>query len=75
MSCVYTSDASRPPDKGEEGGSRKKTFFRPLGPQFGVKTRGGGGPPGPLSWIRHCIQGSLTLTDSFQSRYSFDHVS
>ena len=25
----------------------KKKFFRPFGPQFGLKIRGGHGPPGP----------------------------
>ena len=29
-----------------EGQSQKS--FRPLRPQFGLKIRGGGGPPGPL---------------------------
>ena len=29
MSCVYTSGASRPPDKGEEGGSQKQIFLAP----------------------------------------------
>ena len=29
-------------------------FFRPIGPQFGLKIKwgGGGAPPGPLPWIR-----------------------
>ena len=43
-------------------GRSKKIFFRPFGPQFGPKIRGGG-PPGPLLWICHwsvktfgCIQ-------------------
>ena len=30
-----------------------KKKFRPFGPPFGLKIRGGVGPPGPLSWIRH----------------------
>ena len=29
----------------------KKIFFRPYGPQFGLKIRGGVGPPGLLPWI------------------------
>ena len=44
------TQSSIPLDKG--GGvvqSPKKFFF---GPQFGLKIRGGG-PPGPLPWIRH----------------------
>ena len=32
---------------------QKKNFFWPLGPKFGLKISGGGGPPGPLPWIRH----------------------
>ena len=44
--------SSRPWDKGE--GRFKFFFFRPFGPQFGLKIRGGTGPPGPLPWIRHC---------------------
>ena len=34
-----------------------KNFFWPSGPQFGLKIRGRGGgglPPWPLPWIRHC---------------------
>ena len=31
----------------------KANFFRPFGPQFGLKIRGEGGSPGPLPWIRH----------------------
>ena len=36
--------------------SLKKIFFRPFGPQFGIKMRvgAGGGVPGSLPWIRHC---------------------
>ena len=29
----------------------KNIFFRPFGPKFGLKVRGGK-PPGPLPWIR-----------------------
>ena len=39
--------SSRPLDKGKwrEGGWSPKFFFRPFGPQFGLKiTEGGGGP-------------------------------
>ena len=73
MSCVHTSGVSRPPDKEEEGGGLKKHFSAPRASVWSKNK--GGGPPGPLPWIRQCIQGSLTLTDSFQSRYTFDHVS
>ena len=45
--------SSRPLDKGEMGPVSKK-FFRPFGPQFGLKIRGGPGPPGTVPWIRHC---------------------
>ena len=35
--------------KGEKGGpGQRKFFFRPFGPQFGLKMGGG------LPWIRHC---------------------
>ena len=35
---------------GGEGGGLQKNGFRPLGPQFGLKIRGGGGPdPSPVS--------------------------
>ena len=27
---------------------------RHFGPQFGLKIRQGGRPPGPLPWFRHC---------------------
>ena len=36
------------------GGSLKKNFARPFGPQFGPKIRGRPKSPGPLPWIRHC---------------------
>ena len=57
---------------GEGRGWSQKNCFQSLGPQFDLKIRGGGPP---LPSICHCIQGSLTLADSFQSRYTFDHVS
>ena len=51
-----TSGGSRPSDKEEGlviqtlswggGGSLKKTFFWPFGPQFGLKIRGGRPSPG-----------------------------
>ena len=34
----------------------KNNFFRVFGPQFGLKIRGGAGPPGPLPGIRHCVR-------------------
>ena len=38
-------------------GVSKKIFFRPFGPQFGLKITGkGGGVPGPLPWIRHTFK-------------------
>ena len=36
---------SRPSDKGGVGAVSIIFFFRPYGPQFGLKTRGGGGAP------------------------------
>ena len=53
------------PPRGEGGGGggggghpdpeiRWGGFFRPFGPQFGLRIRGwGDGPPGPLPWIPH----------------------
>ena len=43
------------------GGRGPKKLFRSLGPQFDLKIRGEGGPPGALPWIRHCC------IDSFNS--------
>ena len=41
------------PDREIRGGpSLKKMFFQSFGPQSGMKIMGGG-PPGPLPWIRH----------------------
>ena len=41
----------RPLDKGVGGGGgwvlQEYFFFRPFGPKFGPKVRGGGKPPGP----------------------------
>ena len=34
---------------GGEGGGLQKNVFRPLGPQFGLKIRGGGPDPSPVS--------------------------
>ena len=50
-------DGHLDPEIGGPGLKKKKS--RPFGPQFGLKIRGeggggrAGGPPGPLSWIRH----------------------
>ena len=43
----HCSGRCRPSDKVGGGGL-------PFGPQFGLKIRGR--PPGPLPWIRHCIE-------------------
>ena len=44
--------SSRPLDK--RGPGLQKKFFRPFGPQFGLRLRGGGEGGGwALSWIRH----------------------
>ena len=40
------------PDPEIRGGRSPKKFFRPFGPHFGRKIRGG---PWPLPWILHCI--------------------
>ena len=44
---VITSAESRPWDKAGGWGRSPKIFFRPFGPQFGLKMRGGAGPLGP----------------------------
>ena len=44
------------PDPEIRGGGGLKTFFWPFGPQFTITIKGGG-PPGPLLWIRHCTVG------------------
>ena len=47
--CKLFSGGSRPSDKVGRGGGLKKIFFRPFGPQFGLKLREGRGPrPPPL---------------------------
>ena len=44
----------RPLDKW--GARSPKNFFRPFGPQFGLKVSGADPPaPRPLPWIRHCL--------------------
>ena len=58
-SYVSTSGGSRPSDNGGWGGglgSLHKQFFRPFGPQFGLKLRGGGALP----WIPHCRTDALS---------------
>ena len=47
---MVCSGETRPSDEGVGGGGGlKKNFFRPFGPQFGLKISGGGGkPPGLL---------------------------
>ena len=42
----------------------QKKLFRPFGPQFGLKIRGGGRPPGPLPWIRHWNMLSLISSET-----------
>ena len=47
-----------------------KNFFRPLGPHFGQKRRGGGaGPPGPLPWICHCLSPECLICCSISTRF------
>ena len=53
---------SHPDPEIKGGGGLKKNFFRPFGPQFGLKLRGRPGIPGSLPWIRHCYSRSLYLT-------------
>ena len=52
---LYTiSGRSRPLDKGEGVQSKKKSFFRSFGPQFGLKIGGGGAPLDPPLTIESC---------------------
>ena len=45
-----------PEISGGESGGGLRIFFRPFGPQFGLRIWGGGGGcPGPFTRIRHCI--------------------
>ena len=71
-SYVSTSGGSRPSDNGGGGGGGRdpdpeirggggvgglhKQFFRPFGPQFGLKLRGGGALP----WIPYCRTEALS---------------
>ena len=48
--------SSRLLDKGGREGAPPPQFFRPFGPQFGLKLRGGGGVP----WIRHWVGRVIT---------------
>ena len=53
-----------------------KEFFRPFGPQFGLKIRGGGrggGLPGPLPWIRHWISLQWRMTSVWIFSLFFRH--
>ena len=46
----------------KEGAWSQKKFFRPFGPHFGLRIRGGGGKEGghgPLPWICHCKWSSV----------------
>ena len=51
--------SSRSWDKEGARSQKKKNFFWPIGPQFRLKVKGGGGgeagDPGPLPLIRHCV--------------------
>ena len=51
-------------ERSDKKRSPKKIFWH-FGPQFGLKIRGGPGPPRPLPWIRHCWQ-APTLTQKLQ---------
>ena len=58
--------SSRPLDKGGPG--LPKNFFRPFGPQFGPKLRGGAAPPGPTP-------GSATEVGKFCIQLSRERLS
>ena len=69
----------RPEDKLEEGGGGgrgggdglQKIFFRPFGPQSGLKIRWGrAGDPGPLPLIRHRLRNTTAFLFSTRSMIS-----
>ena len=51
---------------GGEGGRSQKKFSRPFRPQFGLKNKGNKGgarcPPGPITWIRQCINTDIHIS-------------
>ena len=50
LKATHFSGGSRPTDKGRGGGGGgglQKNFFRPFGPQFGLKLKGGRAPRAP----------------------------
>ena len=44
------------PDPEMRGTPVSKKFFRPFGPQFGLKIKGGSRGPGSLPWIRQWLR-------------------
>ena len=57
------------PEITEEPGLNR-TFFRPFGPQFGLKVRVGGWPPGPFPWIHDGLVSVLRVVDCTRKRLS-----
>ena len=56
-----------------EGPGLPQKCFRPLGPQFGVKIRGGwAAPPAPFPWIRHWLQAFQNLKKVSEQTRLFD---
>ena len=68
-STTVISAGSRPWDKGGGGGGAvsRTTFFRPYGPQLGLKRRGGPGPPGPPGSTTGNPYPFIYLTPKFRS--------
>ena len=50
------------------GGPVSKNFFRPFGPQFGLRIRGGWGPPGPSPGSATDINFLLTIPTDYQEK-------
>ena len=62
MDGAKCKGGSRPSDKEEGGGGvKKKRFFWPFAPQFGLKIRGGPQGPSPGSAAEMQLYGTLLL--------------
>ena len=55
-----------------EGSGLPQKCFRPFGPQFGPKIRGGGAATPPLPWIRHWLQAFQNLKKVLEQTRLFD---
>ena len=50
------------------GGPVSKKFFRPFGPQFGLRIKGGGGPPDPSPGSATDINFLLIIPIGYQEK-------